>query len=253
MSDESKRAIEAAYFTALALPIGGAATEANTAHRDALNRAHSLRQFEIDNYWKRGTYFWAFQLAAFTLLGFIWRDFANGNLSRNALLLPAGLGAISAIVGVLTAISSKFWQENWEAHVDFLEGAIEGRLTQTVIVKSGVKFSVSRVNERLFILLAVGWIAFFLVAAFKLDEKIPQDWVSWFALCALVLSFMVVSLGTGSKLTGNKFLIESGSWTKLSSPVWKLRLPHRPAIILRHTLSSHQPAPKSKCTGEQAK
>ena len=32
----------------------------------AFNIAHEIRRFEIELFWKRGTYFWAFILASFT-------------------------------------------------------------------------------------------------------------------------------------------------------------------------------------------
>ena len=35
----------------------------------ALNRAHEIRKFEIELYWKRATYFWLLQAAVFTALG----------------------------------------------------------------------------------------------------------------------------------------------------------------------------------------
>ncbi|MGC1780878.1 MAG: hypothetical protein WBB34_23320 [Xanthobacteraceae bacterium] len=62
----------------------------------------------------------------------------------------AGLGVLSAIACSFAARGSKFWQENWERHVDMLEGTIEGHLYKTVwLHKEGVSFSVSGVNVAL--------------------------------------------------------------------------------------------------------
>jgi hypothetical protein len=124
-------------------------------HKAALNRAHEMRKFEIENYWKRATYIWAFQAVAFAILGFVFKD---GKVAEPALLLvPAALGALTALAGWMTAKGSKFWQENWEAHVDMLEGPIEGRLTQVVMAKKEDVYSVSATNEALLLVLAWAW------------------------------------------------------------------------------------------------
>lgn len=200
------------YFKALALPTGDVSSESFAAKRAALDRAHSLRQFEIENYWKRGTYFWAFQLAAFALLGLIWRAYAQDQLTQNVLLLPAGLGAITALVGLLTAKGSKFWQENWESHVDLLEAALEGRLTQTVIVRSGIQWSVTRVNERLFWLLLIGWCVLFVGVATKGSGLISESLQPWLGLIALFVSFWVIIWDSKSKLKGMSYFSDAKNW-----------------------------------------
>ncbi|MFM2394507.1 MAG: hypothetical protein RLZZ546_2489, partial [Bacteroidota bacterium] len=40
--------------------------EINKALEESLTRAYSIRQFELDLYWKRATYFWAFIAVTFT-------------------------------------------------------------------------------------------------------------------------------------------------------------------------------------------
>src|ERR1700690_1948476 len=118
--------------------------------------AHTIRQFEIELYWKRATYFWAFQLIAFAALGLLFKD---GQITRlELLLIPASIGVTTAFAGLLTARGSKFWQENWEAHVDLLEDEAEARLTQVVLCSKSPQYSVSRVNESLLFLLMLGWI-----------------------------------------------------------------------------------------------
>ena len=39
----------------------------------AHKRAYALRNFEIEHYWKRATYFWAFQVAIFAAFGLLWK------------------------------------------------------------------------------------------------------------------------------------------------------------------------------------
>ena len=92
----------------------------------ALDRAHEIRKFEIELYWKRATYFWALQLAAFTGFGVLWHE---AHLSSRLLaLLFTAVGAATAHAGWLSVRGPKFWQENWEKHIDCLEVRFEGNL-----------------------------------------------------------------------------------------------------------------------------
>jgi hypothetical protein len=93
----------------------------------ALDRAHDIRIFEIELYWKRAAYFWAFQAIPFAAIAL---SVEHGTLHVGVPLLGAVvLGALTGTTGWLTAKGSKFWQENWEAHVELLEGPSgEGRL-----------------------------------------------------------------------------------------------------------------------------
>lgn len=155
MQEEELRRI---YFEKMRFPAPGV----SEAHRAALERAHDLRRFEIENYWRRATYFWGFQLVAFTALALT----ADHGAIFPPLALPvAVLGVLTSLAAIRTARGSKFWQENWEAHVDFLEDEVEGRLHKIVLMKAALQPSVSKVNERLLIVLAVGWTAIFALAS----------------------------------------------------------------------------------------
>lgn len=228
------------YLGALAPPAGSNASGDSPA-KAALTRAHELRKFEIENYWKRATYFWAFQLVAFTLLGLIWPQTLDpkGPLQPTALMIPAGLGSITALVGLLTAKGSKFWQENWEAHVDALEGEVEGRLTQIIFVKRGAAFSVSRVNECLLLLLMTGWFVFFLVAAFRLDTYLPQTWQAPLGLGTLFVISGWITLSTRTDLNGLQIGPEGGWRPTLGAA----RRAGRRRLILRDTFLGPARAP----------
>jgi hypothetical protein len=149
-----------AYLKLLDLP---SRTRENAA-QSALLRAHELRKFEIENYWRRATYFWGFQLVAFAALALSSKE---GIIFLPMVLPVAILGAVTALAGIMTAKGSKFWQENWEGHVDFLEDKFEGRLHKIALVKveEGKQPSVSNVNERLLWALLSGWLIIFIAAA----------------------------------------------------------------------------------------
>ncbi|QUL37597.1 hypothetical protein [Erythrobacter sp. JK5] len=176
------------YFGALGLSPPGAkskgtrrtaAGESSDRERDArlaaLTRSHEIRQFEIELYWKRANYFWLLQGAVFAAIGLIWRD-ASGLIPS---LLPVGLaalGAVTALAGWLSSQGSKFWQENWEHHIDMLEDEFEGRLHKTAYVgKKGIRWSVSGVNDRLALCFWIFWLFVLLVATSKTNPNWTLD------------------------------------------------------------------------------
>jgi ABC-type xylose transport system permease subunit len=177
--------------------------------------AHSIRQFEIELYWKRAAYFWAFQLVSFAALGLLFKD---GKVTIPQLLaIPSSIGVITAFAGVLTARGSKFWQENWEAHVDLLEGQAGQRLTQVVMCRRPAQFSVSRVNECLLYLLTGSWMVVLVFSA------IPQAaglfvWLSQAYRGIAVLVAVIVACGwmwhsTRTHFTGRIFRLGGTRWT----------------------------------------
>lgn len=186
------------YFEQLALPAG----EASMPHRAALARAHELRKFEIENYWKRSAYFWGFQLVSFAALALSAKE---GRFYPPIVLLVAVLGALAALTGVLTAKGSKFWQANWEAHVDFLEGAVEGRLHTTALVENKVTYSVSRVNERFLEVLLAGWmIVFFAAAAVLAFPQLARLTPCAAAAAQITLPLIAFILGAWRIVRGQK-------------------------------------------------
>lgn len=155
------------YFGTLGLP-----DRSGTLAKAALARAYELRNFEIEHYWKRATYFWAFQVAIFAAFGLLWKE--NGTNAVTVAWSPitvalAGLGILTAFANALSARGSRFWQNNWEKHIDMLEDEIEGRLYKTVWLSEGqVSFSVSRVNQYLSYFFVVFWVvvAFYVACSF---------------------------------------------------------------------------------------
>jgi hypothetical protein len=141
--------------------------EDKEARRAALQRSHEIRQFEIELYWKRATYFWVLQAAVFTALGLIWKDGAK-QIPEIVPVALASLGFLTAAAGWFSAQGSKFWQENWERHIDMLEEEFEGKLHQTAWVgKMGVRWSVSNINDRLILFFVIFWSLISLVVSYN--------------------------------------------------------------------------------------
>lgn len=114
----------------------------------ALEVAWNTRDFEISMYWKRATYYWAFITSIFVAYIYILKSpnlFVHHDL---VLCVVISIGFIFSLAWVLTNLSSKFWQSNWEYHINFLESEISGDIYGTVLYKKGREFhpSISKIN-----------------------------------------------------------------------------------------------------------
>lgn len=140
----------------------------------AYEKAWDARKFEIDNYWKRTTYFWAFQITSFTAyLAILNSTFYNNIPSKNPEILFCiiSIGFITAMSWALINIGSKFWQRHWEKYIDILEDSVTGPLYKTIYAhKTTETFSVSKLNEMIS--------RFFIIIWFVLGIKYFQNHLS---------------------------------------------------------------------------
>jgi hypothetical protein len=166
------------YRIAFGLP-----TAKKTDIEKALNLALEIRKFEIELYWKRAAYFWAFLAITlggyFTVLG---AKFQQCNEKGEALLTISCLGFVFSVAWYFVNRASKFWQENWENHVDLLEDAVFGPLYKTVLHDANLRFwkfngpypfSVSKINQLLSLFVVV---LFFLLAATTFYRHYDIGW-----------------------------------------------------------------------------
>lgn len=109
---------------------------------EAFKRAWETRNFEIEMYWKRATYFWAF--IASTFAGYFAVSNAD-NPDPDEIFILICIGLILSMAWLLTNIGSKIWQRHWETHVDLLEDQFTGPLYKIVYAQK--TFSVSKINE----------------------------------------------------------------------------------------------------------
>ncbi len=148
---------------------------ASEKHVEALKFALDTRKFEIELYWKRATYFWAFIAVTFAFYGLVQRvpspekEFLSFTVSCLGLVLSVGW--------LFANRGSKQWQENWEHHVDHLENEVMGPLYKVTMPRStpkGIfqwidfvfvgpsKHSVSKINQLISSFISALW--FILVA-----------------------------------------------------------------------------------------
>jgi hypothetical protein len=172
----------------------------DSKRKNALDKALDIRKFEIDLYWKRAAYFWAF--IAVTFAGYFAVLKLEANPASTTLFVINCLGITFSVAWYFANRGSKFWQQNWERHVDYLEDPITGPLYKTVLDRRQYRFwnltgpfafSVSRINTVLSLYVLVIWVLLAIRAIFELvgfEHRVSGTGV-W------VLS-IVTALGIGS-------------------------------------------------------
>lgn len=97
-------------------------TDRDVKTQKAYDVAIETRTLEIELFWKRAIFFWAFVAAAFAA-------FSSTYDKHPALaLLVSGFGVICSVTWSLANRGSKYWQQTWESRVEKLEQEITGPL-----------------------------------------------------------------------------------------------------------------------------
>lgn len=149
-----------------------------TILKEALKQAYEIRKFEIELYWKRATYFWTFIGVSFAGYVAFFNttsvDTPPNSEKEFILVLIACVGFVFSVAWHCVNKGSKFWQENWENHVELLEDKVFGPLYKTrtrrppdrsLLKKEGVEdffvapkaFSVSKINQLVSTFMALIW------------------------------------------------------------------------------------------------
>lgn len=166
----------------------------------ALNHALDIRKFEIELYWKRAAYFWTFIGATFA--GFIAVEASSAINKQDLSVMLSCLGIVFSFAWVLVNRGSKYWQENWEKHVDMLEDEITGPLYKVVLSRrkpqtncqKGVHLvtgpspiSVSKVNQIISLYVTALWIALLIytLPEFNFNSDINKFYLSLIGISAL--------------------------------------------------------------------
>jgi hypothetical protein len=143
-------------------------TEETKAEK-ALEHALDIRKFEIGLYWQRAAYFWALIAVAFA--GYFAILSAEYLCDKEYLAyIVSCIGFLFTWAWFLVNRGSKYWQENWENHVDMLEDEITGPLYKTVLHRPPQKVSLEK----------------FLINPMAVSVSKVNQWVSCFVLCVWI-------------------------------------------------------------------
>jgi len=185
------------------------ATKKENPNKDQINKAREIapdtRKFEIELYWKRTGYFVLFIGAVF--VGY-YKVLQIRELSDSEkewlLLLLAALGFLLSLLWYMANRGSKFWQENWEAHIEELSTEIGVPIFGIIKIHRDTKlnfmglypFSVSRINQMASLIITFSWLIILLkemgggALLENYDFKTCYKTAVGFAI--IVLSFFVI-------------------------------------------------------------
>ena len=185
----------------------------------ALKEALDVRKFEIELYWKRTGFFWAFITVIYTALFHVICKYVDCPCRyaffKPVILSLAALGVFFSVAWHMVNKGSKFWQKNWEMHVSLLEESEMGPLHDVYLNprKTDSKwnpvkeydFSVSKVNmcaTTVIVILSIFcfvWTIDFLFL--KITEILP-NWIfiilSIFILLVFLICLLVFSQGNSN-------------------------------------------------------
>ena len=161
-----------------------------------------IRKFEIELYWKRAAYFWTFIAATFAGYGIsISSKDSNSDTHLKFQFILICLGIAFSYSWFLVNKASKFWQVNWEKHLDLTENREIGSLYKTVINRkyyssfwNPIKpyaISVSKINQLLSLFVFLIWI-FLLIGLFVSDKlKLGFDYF-FTSLGSLTFLYLII-------------------------------------------------------------
>lgn len=178
----------------------------------ALSFAIETRKFEIELYWKRATYFWAFIALSFTALYNVayskpvtTKGILYSNLTPLAIIC---FGFLLSVAFYLVNKASKDWQKNWEGHIYELQENIMGPIYSIVSHKE--TFSVSKVNEIISKAVIALWLILFYlffknnpINVFDMNNETTQEIYLIFAVTTYFFSAMALFYGRTKLSKGN--------------------------------------------------
>lgn len=161
----------------------------------ALDRAHDIRKFEIELLWKRAGYVGTFQGLLFAALGVSFSFAYTEPIISTFGLIVCIVGIFLSFFWYLINSGSKFWHENWEKHIDFLEGEFEGKLHKTVLHKEGRQIhSVSRANISISkVFFTTWWILLIIIVTFDFFKlfNVDDSYILWTKIGLAALATIV--------------------------------------------------------------
>ncbi|MBN3214605.1 hypothetical protein [Pectobacterium polaris] len=176
--------------------------------KEAYDKAHQIRNIEIDLYWKRATYCWTLIAALLTICGLLFSVYFRSNNSDNGdNSIFIAIGAVSFLGVVITSlcqfmsVSGEYWKKNWETHISMLEPMFSGRLYSTHLVSSRYRSSIAKLNFLLFSTIQISWLVIIMaLITIKFQSKPELSILSIILFGAIYLILItLLTIGTVSK------------------------------------------------------
>jgi len=173
----------------------------------ALKYALDIRKFEIQLYWQRATYFWAFIAASFA--GYFLM-ISSEHKDLISILVVCILGFVFSYSWYFVNKGSKYWQNNWERHVDYLEDEITGPLYKLVKNYDDSNFlnpiseypiSVSKINQLLSLFITIVWVVLTVRSAHDIFTKWDISLIILLEIVFIAITTIIVYIFAKSHFT----------------------------------------------------
>lgn len=174
-----------------------------TVHIDEIDRklceiALETRKFEIDLYWKRTTYYWAFSAAIIAAYALVYTKKDPGVGSYTLLSVLALCGVVFSLGWYLANRGSKYWQENWEDHIAQQITRHYGPIFKIlkcpehkpILGIGGFPFSVSKINQLTSGFIFFVWIVLLIISLCRVIGHPISDWID--EECKYVLGGLIL-------------------------------------------------------------
>ncbi|MEH3774437.1 hypothetical protein POW02_10405 [Enterobacter asburiae] len=160
----------------------------NEAYKQALD----TRKFEIELYWKRATFMWPINGALLVLIGIFAKLFYDAPIDRRtecfvAMSVISLLGYFVSMISSGISQSGKYWQENWEYHLDMLEPFFCGNLFKTHISRRPKPYSISELQDTVNLILVFLWVLIFVISISQ------SSLTAWQQLIVLPIAFIMIT------------------------------------------------------------
>jgi hypothetical protein len=184
----------------------------------ALDLALDIRKFEIELYWKRATYFWAFIAASLAGYALVYKT-TEPNPNAWLSLVFSSLGFLFSVAWYLVNRGSKFWQNNWERHVDILEDEVYGPLYKTIAYSSSGsnpltaagQYSVSKINQILSFIVSLFWLVLFVKSSLPISSQLETDYIKVATIALTVLGVLALFCWSTSDNDATRTKLQSRS------------------------------------------
>ncbi|MCS2164610.1 RipA family octameric membrane protein [Scandinavium manionii] len=174
--------------------VSGDIEEDSLAHKkiiSALEKSHDIRKFEIELYWKRATYFFAFFTVITAAFGYLYTT------EKYSFLAPALaiIGSVFSICFYYVNIGSKYWQENWEFIIDKIEYYVTGNLYKLFFYENDEtkRPSVTKINSFISCFIMLIWYSCFILAIIQI-RNVDLNIILLYIIANLAISILTVCL-----------------------------------------------------------
>lgn len=180
--------------------------------KNAFEKSHDIRKFEIGLYWQRSGYILGFLSVLAAAIAYCFSSYVSKDTTEPSKFILLMSILCLTLVGIsLTRFwtriikASKYWQENWEFHIDMLEPYVSGNLHKMHFYRVDEiynRFSIHEVN--LSICSRIG-VIFGIVNIFSLAIIINNIFPFWsfdsvtkesiyLATCPIILLYLSVEI-----------------------------------------------------------